>query len=77
MLGVFVKSDIKSIVWYSPVEFEVAGYEVPTTWQEFVGLVDQIKADGFMLRDDALESGLLSPDELPTAELQATYGIPG
>jgi alpha-glucoside transport system substrate-binding protein len=46
VLGVFVKSDIKSIVWYSPVEFEVAGYEVPTTWQEFVALIDQIKADG-------------------------------
>jgi len=46
VLGVFVKSDIKSIVWYSPVAFEAAGYEVPTTWAEFVALVDQIKADG-------------------------------
>lgn len=46
VLGVFVKSDIKSLVWYSPVEFAAAGYEVPTTWEGFVALVEQIKADG-------------------------------
>ena len=45
-LGVFVKSDIKSTVWYNPVEFEANGYEVPTTWEEFLALVDQIQADG-------------------------------
>jgi alpha-glucoside transport system substrate-binding protein len=44
--GVFVKSDVKSLVWYSPVAFEAAGYEVPSTWAEFVALVDQIKDDG-------------------------------
>jgi alpha-glucoside transport system substrate-binding protein len=46
VLGVFVKSDIKSLVWYSPAEFEAAGYEVPTTWEDFVALVDQMKSDG-------------------------------
>jgi alpha-glucoside transport system substrate-binding protein len=46
VLGVFVKTDIKSIAWYSPVEFDAAGYSVPTTWEEFTALVDQIKDDG-------------------------------
>lgn len=55
--GVFVKSDIKSLVWYSPVEFEAAGYEVPTTWEEFVALVDQIKADGSIPFSMGMESG--------------------
>ncbi|MFN2146367.1 MAG: ABC transporter substrate-binding protein, partial [Anaerolineales bacterium] len=55
--GVFVKSDIKSIVWYSPAEFAAAGYEVPTTWEEFVALIDQIKADGNIPLSMGMESG--------------------
>jgi alpha-glucoside transport system substrate-binding protein len=48
VLGVFVKSDVKSLVWYSPAEFQAAGYEIPTSWEDFVALLDQIKADGNM-----------------------------
>jgi len=55
--GVFVKSDIKSTVWYSPIAFEAMGYEVPGTWDEFVGLVDQIKADGGIPLSMGMESG--------------------
>ncbi len=55
--GVFVKSDIKSLVWYSPVEFAAAGYKVPTTWEEFVALADQIKADGSVPFAMGMESG--------------------
>ena len=57
VLGVFVKSDIKSIVWYSPLVFEAEGYAVPTTWEEFVALVDQIKADGGVPLSMGMESG--------------------
>ncbi len=45
-LGLPVKTDIKSLVWYSPVAFEAAGYEVPATWDELVALMDQMVADG-------------------------------
>lgn len=45
-LGLPVKTDIKSLVWYSPVSFEAGGYEVPATWDEFVALMDQMVADG-------------------------------
>jgi alpha-glucoside transport system substrate-binding protein len=55
--GIFVKSDPKSFVWYSPVAFEAMGYEVPTTWDEFVALVDQIKADGGVPLSMGMESG--------------------
>ncbi|UCF61368.1 MAG: carbohydrate ABC transporter substrate-binding protein, partial [Anaerolineaceae bacterium] len=55
--GVFVKSDVKSLVWYSPLAFDAMGYEVPTTWDEFVVLVDQIKADGGVPLSMGMESG--------------------
>jgi len=56
--GVFVKTDIKSLVWYNPVEFDAAGYKIPTTWEEFVALVDQIKADGRVPFSMGMESGV-------------------
>ncbi len=40
------KADVKSLVWYSPENFEDAGYEVPTTMEELKALTDQIVADG-------------------------------
>jgi alpha-glucoside transport system substrate-binding protein len=40
------KADLKSLVWYSPDNFEEAGYEVPTTWEDMMKLSDQIVADG-------------------------------
>jgi len=40
------KADVKSLVWYSPENFEDAGYEVPQTMEELKALTDQIVADG-------------------------------
>ncbi|MEM9974249.1 MAG: ABC transporter substrate-binding protein [Pseudomonadota bacterium] len=42
----FYKVDVKSLVWYSPENFEDAGYEVPETMEELKALTDQIVADG-------------------------------
>jgi alpha-glucoside transport system substrate-binding protein len=44
--GLFYRVDVKSLVWYSPENFEDAGYDVPTTMEEIVALSDQIVADG-------------------------------
>ena len=44
--GVPAKTDLKSLVWYQPAAFEAAGYEVPTTFDEFTALIDQMIADG-------------------------------
>ncbi len=44
--GLIYRSDLKSLVWYSPDEFEAAGYEVPTTMEELIALSEQIVADG-------------------------------
>jgi len=44
--AVAVKADIKSIIWYSPAQFELFGYEVPETFAELEDLVEQMVADG-------------------------------
>ena len=56
-LAVPVKADIKSIVWYSPVQFEAFGYEVPTTFEELDALVEQMVADGNVPWSMGMESG--------------------
>jgi alpha-glucoside transport system substrate-binding protein len=56
-LGVAVKADPKSIVWYSPVNFDAFGYTVPTTWDEFVALADDMAGDGNTPFSMGFESG--------------------
>lgn len=46
LYGLFYKIDVKSLVWYSPENFEDAGYEVPSTMEELRALSDQMVADG-------------------------------
>jgi alpha-glucoside transport system substrate-binding protein len=44
--GIPGRSNIKSMVWYSPTAFADAGYEIPTTFEGLKTLSDQIVADG-------------------------------
>ena len=46
LYGFFYKVDVKSLVWYSPENFEDAGYEVPNSMEELKALTDKIVADG-------------------------------
>jgi alpha-glucoside transport system substrate-binding protein len=46
LYGFFYKVDVKSLVWYSPENFEDAGYDIPTSMEELKSLSDQIVADG-------------------------------
>ncbi|NIS80653.1 MAG: extracellular solute-binding protein [Anaerolineales bacterium] len=57
VVGIFVKSDVKSLAWYSPIAFDAMGYKVPKTWADFEALVDQIKADGGIPFSMGMESG--------------------
>jgi alpha-glucoside transport system substrate-binding protein len=56
-VGLPVKSDIKTIIWYSPVVFEEKGYEVPTTWEELDALVEEMVANGDVPWSMGMESG--------------------
>jgi len=46
LYGFWIAVSNKSMVWYSPAQFEANGWEVPTTWTELIALSDQIVADG-------------------------------
>ncbi|MGH2538374.1 MAG: ABC transporter substrate-binding protein [Candidatus Promineifilaceae bacterium] len=56
-VGLPVKADPKTLIWYSPVNFEAFGYTVPTTWEELDALVEQMVADGNVPWSMGLESG--------------------
>jgi alpha-glucoside transport system substrate-binding protein len=58
--GIFIRAAVKSLVWYNPVAFADAGYEVPTTWEELNALEEQIIADGNTPWCISLESGAAS-----------------
>ena len=55
--GVPFKSDLKSLVWYVPSEWEEKGYEVPETLTEFDALMDQMIEDGNTPLCVGIESG--------------------
>jgi alpha-glucoside transport system substrate-binding protein len=40
------KTDVKSLVWYVPENFEDSGYEIPQTMEELKALTEKIVADG-------------------------------
>ena len=44
--GVFYRTDLKSLVWYSPDNFADNGYEVPNSMEELIALSDRMVADG-------------------------------
>lgn len=44
--GMFFRTNVKSLVWYSPENFEDAGYEIPETMEDLKALTEQIAADG-------------------------------
>jgi alpha-glucoside transport system substrate-binding protein len=52
-----VKADIKTIIWYSPANFDLFGYTVPTTWAELDALVEKMVADGNVPWSMGMESG--------------------
>lgn len=44
--GLFYRVDVKSLVWYSPIAFDEAGYDIPETMEELKELTDLIVEDG-------------------------------
>lgn len=55
--GIPVKADLKSLVWYQPQVFTDNGYTVPTTWDEFKTLVNDMIANGQTPLCVGIESG--------------------
>jgi alpha-glucoside transport system substrate-binding protein len=55
--GVMMRFSGKSLVWYPVDDFEAAGYEVPTTWDELMTLTQTIADDGDAPWCVGIESG--------------------
>lgn len=56
-LGLPVKADPKTLIWYNPKVFTEKGYTVPTTWDELNTLVEKMVADGNVPWSMGMESG--------------------
>ena len=57
MAGVWQRVNGKSLVWYPKDDFDAAGYEIPTTWDELLALTQQIVDDGDSAWCVGIESG--------------------
>jgi alpha-glucoside transport system substrate-binding protein len=57
VFGVPAKADLKSLVWYDPAAFTEKGYAVPTTFDEFLTLADQMITNGDTPFCVGIESG--------------------
>jgi alpha-glucoside transport system substrate-binding protein len=53
---VFAWAAMKGLVWYDPKNFAAKGYQVPTTWADFLALAKKVKSDGTTPFCIALES---------------------
>ncbi|MBV7331511.1 ABC transporter substrate-binding protein [Chloroflexi bacterium TSY] len=57
MAGVWARFNGKSLVWYPKDDFDTAGYEIPTTWEELIALTELIVEDGDTPWCIGIESG--------------------
>ena len=57
LYGIWMRADIKSLVWYNPMAFETAGYTVPTSWDALETISQQMVADGNTPWCIGMESG--------------------
>jgi len=46
LYAIFMKVDVKSLVWYSPKKFQQGHYAIPTTWTELIALSRKMIAQG-------------------------------
>lgn len=55
--GMFHRVNAKGWIWYNKPAWEAAGWEVPTTWDEFMALIEEMKGSGIAPLCDGIESG--------------------
>ena len=57
LYGLWVRADLKSLVWYRPPIFQEKGYEIPKTWDEMMALSQRMVNEGGVPWCLGLESG--------------------
>jgi alpha-glucoside transport system substrate-binding protein len=60
LVGIFMKTSLKGLVWYDPEAFKAAGLTVPTTWGQLTQESKQLAAKGVTPWAVGLESGSAS-----------------
>lgn len=59
-VAIFVKADIKGLIWYDVDNFNKAGYQIPKTWADLMTLSTKIAGSGTTPWSIGLESGASS-----------------
>jgi len=59
-VGIFVKAALKGSIWYAPKQFTQAGYQVPRSWDDLMGLSRRIADTGTTPWCIGLEAGAAS-----------------
>ncbi len=60
LVGIFIKSSVKGLIWYDPKVWQDNNYQIPTTWDEMMSLSQQIADSGSTPWCVALEGGAAS-----------------
>lgn len=60
MVGIFIKTSVKGLIWYDPKVWQQKGYNVPATWDDMIKLSQDIAASGATPWCEALASGAAS-----------------
>jgi alpha-glucoside transport system substrate-binding protein len=59
-VGIFIKSAVKGLIWYSPKALSQGGYQIPRTWDELMTLSQRIADSGTTPWCIGLEAGAAS-----------------
>jgi ABC-type glycerol-3-phosphate transport system substrate-binding protein len=73
LYSVYMKADVKSLVWYSPKKFRQGHYEIPRTWSDLIALSQRMVKDGKQPWAFGVDAGWPLTDFLENIYLSA-YG---
>jgi len=71
LYAVYMKADVKSLVWYSPKKFQQGRYEIPATWDQLIALSQKMIKAGKHPWAFGASSGWTLTDFLENVYLQS------
>ncbi len=60
LVGIFIKTSVKGLIWYDPKVWQAKGFKIPQTWDEMMALSQQMAASGTTPWSIGLENGAAS-----------------
>ncbi len=71
LYAIYMKADVKSLVWYSPKKFQQGHYAIPATWNDLIALSQKMVAQGKHPWAFGASSGWTLTDFLENVYLQS------